>query len=162
MKIAIGCDHRGYEAKELIRNLLQRIGHDVVDCGTNESKSCDYPGFAVPTATAVASKQADCGILICGSGIGMSITANKVSGIRAALCHDELTAQMSRKHNDANVLCLPAMLINDPLISRIVETWLNTEFEGGRHIRRVNKMMEAENIKIQPCPNTPDPSEQLT
>ena len=144
MKIAVACDHRGYEAKELIKSHLQRNGHEVQDFGTNESKSCDYPDYAIPAAKAVAQKEADRGILVCGSGIGMSITANKISGIRAALCYDELTAQMSRKHNDANMLCLPAMLINDPLITRIVETWLETEFEGGRHERRVQKMMEAE------------------
>ncbi|MBN1764175.1 MAG: ribose 5-phosphate isomerase B [Sedimentisphaerales bacterium] len=148
MKIAVGCDHRGYEAKELIKSILQRNGHEVLDFGANESKSCDYPDFGIPTAKSVASHESDLGILICGSGIGMSITANKIKGIRAALCHDELTAQMSRQHNDANILCLPAMLINDPLISRIVETWLNTEFEHGRHERRVQKMMEAENVEI--------------
>ncbi|MBN2209874.1 MAG: ribose 5-phosphate isomerase B [Sedimentisphaerales bacterium] len=148
MKIAIACDHRGYEAKELIKSLLQRSGHEVQDFGANESKSSDYPDYAIPASKAVAGQQADRGILICGSGIGMSITANKIRGIRAALCHDELTAQMSRKHNNANILCLPAMLINDPLVTRIVETWLNTEFEGGRHERRVEKMMAAENI----CP----------
>ena len=146
MKISIACDHRGYEAKELIKSILQRNGHEVVDFGTNESKICDYPDFCIPAAQAVSSQQADRGILICGSGIGMSITANKIKGIRAALCHDEITAQMSRKHNNANMLCLPAMLINDPLITRIVETWLATDFEGGRHDRRVQKMMEAENL----------------
>ncbi len=144
MKIAIGCDHRGYEAKELIKSILKRCGHEIIDFGTNESKSCDYPDYAIPTSKAVASNEADMGFLICGSGIGMSITANKIKGVRAALCHDELTAQMSRKHNDANVLCLPAMLVNDPLINRIVETWLTTEFESGRHGRRVEKMMQAE------------------
>ncbi|MBN2376508.1 MAG: ribose 5-phosphate isomerase B [Sedimentisphaerales bacterium] len=144
MKIALACDHRGYEAKELIKSLLTRSGHEVIDFGTDESKSCDYPDFAIPAATAVSKKEADRGVLICGSGIGMSITANKIAGIRAALCHDELTAQMSRKHNDANILCLPAMLVNDPLITRIIESWLSTEFEGGRHIKRVEKMMEAE------------------
>ena len=146
MKIAIACDHRGYEAKELIKGLLRRLGHEVTDFGANESKSCDYPDYAIPASLTVAKKEADRGILICGSGIGMSITSNKVDGVRAALCHDELTAQMSRKHNDANVLCLPAMLINDPLITRIVETWLTTEFESGRHDRRVQKMMAAEKL----------------
>ena len=146
MKIAVANDHRGYEAKELIKSLLQRKGHEVIDFGTSESKSCDYPDYAVPASLAVARQEADLGILICGSGIGMSITANKVPGIRAALCHDELTATMSRKHNDANVLCLPAMLLNDPLVTRIVETWLAAEFEGGRHGRRVEKMMEVDKI----------------
>jgi len=116
MKIAIACDHRGYEAKELIKNMLQRTGHEVIDFGTNESKSCDYPDYAIPASLMVARKEVDRGILICGSGVGMSMTANKIPGIRAALCHDELTARMSRQHNDANVLCLPAMLVNDPLI----------------------------------------------
>jgi len=146
MKIAVGGDHRGYEAKELIKSILHRVGHEVIDFGTNESKSCDYPDFGIPVALHVARKQVDMGILVCGSGVGMSMTANKIRGIRAALCHDELTAKMSRTHNDANVLCLPAMLVNDPLITRIVETWLNTEFQGGRHTRRVQKIMEAENI----------------
>lgn len=144
MKIAVACDHRGYEAKEVIKSFLQRADHVVHDFGTNESKSCDYPDFAIPAAQSVSQGQADRGILICGSGIGMSITANKITGVRAALCHDELTAQMSRQHNNANVLCLPAMLINDPLITRIVEIWLAAEFEGGRHERRVQKMMAAE------------------
>ncbi len=144
MKIAIACDHRGYEAKELIKGLLQRAGHEVQDFGTHESKSCDYPDYGIPAAVAVAKREADRGVLICGSGIGMSITANKVRGIRAALCQDELTTQIARKHNDANILCLPAMLVNDPLITRIVDSWLTTEFEGGRHVRRVEKMMEAE------------------
>jgi len=147
MKVAVGGDHRGYEAKELVKSILQRNGHEAIDFGTNESKSCDYPDYAIPVSLAVARKEADLGILICGSGLGMSMTANKIRGIRAALCHDELTAQMSREHNDANVLCLPAMLVNDPLITRIVETWLNTEFGGGRHVRRVQKIMEAENIQ---------------
>ena len=146
MRIAVGSDHRGYEAKELIKSILGRKGHEVIDFGADESKSCDYPDYAVPAALAVANKEADRAILICGSGIGMSITANKIPGIRAALCHDELTAQMSRKHNNANILCLPAMLINDPLINRIVEQWLVAEFEGGRHERRVEKMMAAEKI----------------
>ncbi|MBN1435509.1 MAG: ribose 5-phosphate isomerase B [Sedimentisphaerales bacterium] len=144
MRISIACDHRGYEAKEYLKNILQRAGHEVTDFGTNDSKSCDYPDHAIPASRAVADGLADMGILICGSGIGMSITANKVHGIRAALCHDELTAQMSRKHNNANVLCLPAMLINDPLMASIAETWLATEFEGGRHEVRLNKMMELE------------------
>ncbi len=144
MKIAIACDHRGYEAKELIKNMLGRAGHEVIDFGTNESKSCDYPDYGIPASLTVARKEVDRGVLICGCGVGMSMTANKIPGIRAALCHDELTARMSRQHNNANVLCLPAMLVNDPLIIRIVESWLKTEFEGGRHERRVQKVMDAE------------------
>ena len=148
MKVSIGCDHRGYEAKELIKSLLQRAGHEIIDCGANETKSCDYPDYAIPTSLAVARGEADRGILICGSGIGMSITANKIAGVRAALCHDELAAELSRKHNDANVLCLPAMLVNDMLITRIIETWMSAEFEGGRHQVRVDKMMSAEKMYL--------------
>lgn len=144
MKIAIASDHRGYEAKELIKSLLKKTGHEVEDFGTSESKSCDYPDYALPACNAVASGQADNGILICGSGIGMSIVANKVKGIRAALCQDEMFVQTAREHNDANVLCLPAMLVNDSLLNRIVDSWLNTEFQGGRHQRRVEKIHEIE------------------
>ena len=154
MKIALGSDHRGYEAKELIKSLLQRSGHEVIDFGTDESRVCDYPDFGIPAALAVSKGQADRAVLICGSGVGMSITANKIPGIRAALCQDELTAQMSRKHNDANILCLPAMLVNDPLIVRIAESWINSEFEGGRHINRVEKMMAAEKYSHGAEPKT--------
>jgi len=152
MKIAIGCDHRGYEAKELIKSHLQRGGHEVIDFGANESKSCDYPDFAIPASVAVRDQEAQRGILICGSGLGMVMTANKIKGIRAALCHDELMAQMSRSHNDANVLCLPAMLVNEPLITKIVDTWMKTDFAEGesRHQRRVAKMMEAEELDCSP------------
>ncbi len=146
MKIALACDHRGFEAKELIKSALQRAGHEVHDFGTNESKSCDYSDFAIPASLAVRDKEMDRGILICGSGLGMCMTANKVKGIRAALCQDELMAQMSRSHNDANVLCLPAMLISGQLVTRIVEVWLETTFDSGRHDRRVKKMMEAEDF----------------
>lgn len=155
MKIALGSDHRGYEAKELIKSLLQRSGHEVIDFGTEESRVCDYPDYGIPASLAVSNGQADRAVLICGSGVGMSITANKIPGIRAALCQDELTAQMSRKHNDANILCLPAMLINDPLITKIAESWINAEFEGGRHIKRVEKMMAAEQYCRQADANTP-------
>ncbi|MBN2843326.1 MAG: ribose 5-phosphate isomerase B [Sedimentisphaerales bacterium] len=144
MKIAIASDHRGYEAKELIKSLLKKTGHEVIDYGTSESKSCDYPDYALPACQAVASGEADNGILICGSGIGMSIVANKVKGIRAALCQDEMFVQTAREHNNANVLCLPAMLVNDSLLNRIVDSWLNTPFQGGRHERRVEKIIEIE------------------
>ena len=163
MNIAIACDHRGYEAKELIKSILQRAGHEVTDFGTNESKSCDYPDFAIPATLTVARREMDRAVLICGSGIGMSITANKIPGIRAALCHDELTARMSRQHNDANILCLPAMLVNDPLIVRIVDSWLTTEFEGGRHERRVQKIMDAEKTYkcLEDVINSPDTVEKV-
>ncbi len=148
MKIAIGSDHRGYEAKERIKALLQGLGLNVTDMGTHSTQPCDYPdpGFAV--AQAVARGEVERGVLFCGSGIGMSITANKVHGVRAALCHDELTAQMSRRHNDANVLCLPADLVGDALMQGIVRMWLNTEFEGGRHARRVEKIVAYESDHV--------------
>ena len=142
MKVALACDHRGYEAKELIKSHLQRSGYDVQDFGTHESKSCDYPDFCIPASRAVQTKEVEWGILICGSGLGMCMTANKIKGIRAALCYDELMAQMSRKHNNANILCLPAMLINEQLATKIVDIWLSTEFEAGRHSRRVNKLSD--------------------
>ncbi len=150
MKIAIGSDHRGFYAKQRLIDLLGLRGHEVTDFGTDNNNSCDYPDSAYPTAISVRDGKADKGILLCGSGIGMSIAANKVQGIRAALCHDELTAEMSRRHNDANVLCLPADLVGEELLKRIVEIWVETEFEGGRHGRRVEKVMEFE-AKTNEC-----------
>lgn len=144
MKIAIGSDHRGFEAKERIKALLHELNAEVIDHGTNSRDACDYPDLALAVAQDVASGRADRGILLCGSGVGMSITANKVKGIRAALCHDELTVQLSRRHNDANVLCMPADLVGDALMRSMVRTWLATEFEGGRHARRVGKILEYE------------------
>jgi len=144
MKIVLGSDHRGYQSKERLKQFLTDQGHDVVDCGTTSETSADYPDYAIPACLMVAGKKADRGILMCGSGIGMTMTANKVAGIRAALCHDELTAEMSRRHNDANVLCLAADLLGDELIRRMVEVWLAAPFDAGRHARRVQKMMSAE------------------
>ena len=141
MKIAIAADHRGHAVKEKITVLLHEQGHEVLDMGTNSAASCDYPDLAYPAAKAVADDTAGRAILICGSGIGMDICANKVQGVRAALCHDELTAQMSRRHNNANVLCLASDVLGEELMRRIVDSWLKTEFEdGGRHERRVRKM----------------------
>jgi ribose 5-phosphate isomerase B len=144
VKIAIGSDHRGYSTKEKIKEMLVSKGHEVLDFGTSAPNGCDYPDMAYPTCKAVKCGDAELGILLCGSGIGMSISANKVRGIRAALCHDELTAEMSRRHNNANILCLPADLIGEELTRRIVEVWLRTPFEGGRHERRVRKIGEYE------------------
>ena len=144
MNIVLGSDHRGYHIKERLKVFLTQKGHVVADCGAHADSSSDYPDFAVPACLKVASGEADRGILMCGSGIGMTITANKVAGIRAALCHDELTAEVSRRHNDANVLCLAADLLGDEIIRRMVEVWLNAPFDAGRHARRVQKMMAAE------------------
>jgi len=150
MKIALGADHRGFVAKTHIRELLQEMGEDVVDFGTESSKPTDYPDPGYAAASAVQKGECDVGVLFCGSGIGMSITANKLHGVRAALCHDELTAEMSRRHNNANVLCLPADLVGDSLMRRIVEVWLKTPFEGGRHKRRIDKISEIENKQCEP------------
>jgi ribose 5-phosphate isomerase B len=144
MKIAIGSDHRGYEVKRRIVTLLQRLGHEVVDVGPSSSDSVDYPDFAYEVAEAVSAKRVDRGILICGTGIGMCIAANKVRGVRAAPCHDSITAEMSRRHNDANVLCLSADLLGGELLDRMVRIWLETGFEGGRHARRVAKIVQIE------------------
>lgn len=140
MRIAISSDHRGFAAKGKITAQLKGLGHDVEDFGCSSSASCDYPDHAFSAAENVAGGGADLGILICGTGIGMSITANKVRGIRASLCHDELTAELARRHNNANILCLPADLVGEELIKRVVDVWINTPFDGGRHKRRLDKI----------------------
>ena len=144
MKIAIGSDHRGYDAKRRIVTLLQRTGQEVLDVGPQSADSVDYPDFAFQVAQAVSEGRVDRGILICGTGIGMCIAANKVPGVRAVPCHDSITAEMSRRHNDANVLCISADLLGEELIERMVRIWLETDFEGGRHARRVDKIMRFE------------------
>ena len=144
MRIAVGSDHRGFEVKRRIVALLQRFNHEVRDFGPASSESVDYPDFAFEVARAVNEGQVERGILVCGTGIGMCIAANKVKGVRAAPCHDSITAEMSRRHNDANILCLSADLLGDELIDRMVRIWLETEFEGGRHARRVEKITRFE------------------
>jgi ribose 5-phosphate isomerase B len=147
MKIAVGSDHRGFDSKELVRNIVTQLGHEVVDFGATSNDPVDYPDMAYRAATAVAQGQAERAILACGTGIGMSIAANKIHGIRAALCHDELSAQISRDHNDANVLCISGDLVGEVLLRKIVEVWLSTDFSGGRHQRRVNKISAIEQGK---------------
>ena len=144
MKIAIGSDHRGFEAKQRLSHFLRELGHEVLDFGATGPESSDYPDFAIPAAEAVRSGQAERGVLLCGTNIGMCIAANKVKGIRAAPCHDTITAEMSRRHNDANVLCMSADLLGEQLLERMVRIWLQTEFEGGRHARRVEKITRYE------------------
>jgi len=144
MKIAIGSDHRGYEVKQRIITALQQLGHEVLDVGPYRRESVDYPDFAFQVATVVGEGRVDRGVLICGTGIGMCIAANKVHGVRAAPCHDSITAEMSRRHNNANVLCLSADLLGEELIDRMARIWLETEFEGGRHARRVDKITRFE------------------
>jgi len=140
MKIAVGSDHRSFEAKERIKAIIAELGHECVDFGTNDNNPVDYPDPAYLAAKAVSQKEVDRAILACSTGIGMSIAANKVREVRAALCHDELSAAISRDHNDANVLCLSGDQIGEVLLRKIVEVWLDTEFSGGRHHRRVRKI----------------------
>jgi ribose 5-phosphate isomerase B len=140
MKIALGNDHRGFEAKKRLLAVLQGLGHEVEDLGAGGPESCDYPDLAFLVAEAVAAGKVERGILLCGTGIGMCMAANKVPGVRAAVCHDRITAEMSRRHNDANVLCLSADLLGKDVIERMVKIWLETQFEGGRHARRVEKI----------------------
>ena len=144
MRIAIGNDHRGAEVKSKVVRVLTQLGHEVVDDGPNDGESVDYPDYASVVAHRVAEGDADRGILICGTGIGMSIAANKVPGVRAATVEDEVTAEISRRHNDLNVLCLSADLLGHRNIDRVIEVWLSTEFEGGRHARRIAKISELE------------------
>jgi ribose 5-phosphate isomerase B len=147
MKIAIASDHRGFAIKGKILTLIAEMGHEAVDLGTDSPESVDYPDFAAKVARLISEKVADRGILICGTGMGMCITANKFPGVRACTCHDDLTAEMSRRHNDANVLCLSADLLGDRLVNRMVELWLKTEFEAGRHARRIEKISRLEETR---------------
>lgn len=145
MRIAISADHRGSDVLPHIVNMLEQDGHSVVRIRPCEAgKMCDYPDMAYEVGEKVASGETDRGILVCGSGIGMCIAANKVRKVRAAPVHDEIGAEISRRYNDANVLCLAADLLGLRVIERIVQTWLRTEFEGGRHARRVNKITAIE------------------
>jgi ribose 5-phosphate isomerase B len=147
MKVAVGSDHRGFDIKQQIKAIATELGHECVDVGTDDNNPVDYPDLAYLAATAVSKKEADRAILACATGIGMSMAANKVHGIRAALCHDELSAQISRDHNNANVLCLSADQIGAVLLRKMVEVWLSTEFSGGRHERRVKKIAAIEEGK---------------
>ena len=144
MKIVIGSDHRGFNVKTRLVELLRQQGHDVIDEGTNCSDSCDYPDIAAQVAAKVSNQEADRAVLICGTGIGMQITANKFPGVRATVCHDEIEAEMSRRHNDTNVLCLSGDLVAERRVESLVRTWLGTEFEGGRHARRLDKIRAIE------------------
>lgn len=144
MNIVIGSDHRGVEIKRRLLDFLRSLGHDVLDVGTEGAESVDYPDFAYEVARRVGIGERERGMLICGTGIGMSITANKVRGVRAAACQDVLTAEMSRRHNDANVLCLSADLIGEDQMMQMIRIWLDTPFEGGRHARRIEKIAKIE------------------
>lgn len=144
MKFAIGSDHGGIHLKEHIKNYLIGKGIEVIDKGTYTEESCDYPEYAEKVAKAVVGGEVDKGILVCGTGLGISIAANKVKGIRAAVCSDVFSAKMSREHNDANILCMGERVVGVGLAEMMVDVWLETEFAGGRHSRRVEKMMALE------------------
>lgn len=148
MRIAIGCDHRGLNLKMAIMELLSELGHEYEDLGCYDTGSVDYPDTGGKVAQAVAKRRVDHGILVCSTGIGMSIAANKVPGVRAALCHDTFSAQRSRAHNDANVLCLGEWVVGEGLAKEIVKAYLSAEFEGGRHARRLEKVRALEEGKL--------------
>ena len=150
MKIAIGADHAGWELKEEIKTLLTALGHEPADYGAFNEESVDYPDFGIPVAEAVSTGRAERGIAICGTGIGMSIVANKFRGVRAALCHDLFTARMSREHNDANILIIGGRTTEVGLAKAMVEEWLNTQFQGGRHQRRLEKIKKLEEKNYNP------------
>ena len=142
--IALACDHGAYALKEKVKQHLDQLGYDYKDFGTYSEDSCDYPDFAGPAAQAVASGECGCGIVMCTTGIGVSITANKVKGIRCALLSDLMSARLTRQHNNTNMMALGAGVVGEKLALEIIDTWLDTEFEGGRHQRRVDKMMAYE------------------
>jgi len=148
MKISIGSDHAGFELKEIIKDHLQKKGYEVVDKGTYSKESVDYPLFGEAVGRSVSEGETDRGIVICGTGIGISISANKIKGVRAALCTNEYMARMSRKHNDANVLALGSRVLGIDLALSIVDTFLSTDFEGGRHERRVHLIQNIEKINL--------------
>lgn len=154
MKIAVASDHRGFNIKQRILSQLAELHHEPVDFGPSTADICDYPDFGSKAALSVSRGEVDRAILICGSGNGMSIVANKFKGVRAALCHDELSAEMSRRHNDANVMCLSADLVGERQASRMIELWLATPFEGGRHARRIAKIAAFEQSNESQPPTT--------
>ncbi|HQK83094.1 MAG TPA: ribose 5-phosphate isomerase B [Atribacter sp.] len=144
MKIALGCDHGGFELKEDLKNFLIEQGYEVIDYGTNSPEMIDYPDIAFPLAKDVAKGKCERGIICCGTGVGVSIAANKVHGIRAANCHDTFSARASREHNNANILTLGGRVIGKGLAQEIVQVWLKSEFIEGRHLRRINKISDYE------------------
>ena len=148
MKVAAGWDHRGRKFRETVERVVRELGHEFADMGAQTDISSDYPDFAVQVGESVGRGEFDRGVLICGTGIGMSIAANKVAGVRAAAVHDEESARLSRAHNDSNVLCIGQAIAETPALEKIVKVWLNTKHDGGRHARRVNKIMEYERRKL--------------
>lgn len=151
MKVVLASDHRGYQLKDSLKKFLEERKMEFLDVGTFSADSVDYPDFAMLAAEKVSHGDYDRGILICGSGIGMCIVANKFPGVRAAVCHDVSAAEMSRKHNDSNMLGLGADVINEELARKILYVWLETKFEGGRHLRRIQKISEIESRLGKHC-----------
>ena len=151
MKVVLASDHRGYRLKESLKTFLEEKGVEFFDVGTFSDDSVDYPDFAMLAAEKVSHGDYARGIFICGSGIGMCVVANKFPGVRAAVCHDVSSAEMSRKHNDSNILGLGADVINEELARKILQVWLETKFEGGRHLRRVQKISEIESRLMKNC-----------
>lgn len=145
MKIAVACDHGGYRLKNVLINEMKEQGYEVVDYGCYNEESCDYPDYASQAAKAVASGECDKGVVVCGTGIGVSITCNKIDGIRCALVHDVFSAKATRAHNDSNILAMGQRVIGEGLALEILNTWLHTEYEGGRHDVRIKKLMDLEN-----------------
>ncbi len=146
MKISMGADHAGYPLKEHIKEYLTQKGHEVVDFGTHSTESCDYADFGVPAAQALARGEVDRAILVCSTGIGISMGANKVKGVRCALCSEPLSAELTRRHNDANCLAMGGNMIGPGMAEQIVDVFLSTPFDGGRHQRRVDKVMAVEKL----------------
>ncbi|MCX7421484.1 MAG: ribose 5-phosphate isomerase B [Planctomycetia bacterium] len=145
MKIAVASDHRGVQVKQKILRQLADMGIEAIDLGPANTDRVDYPDYAAKVAKAITGHEVERGILVCGTGIGMSIAANRYHGVRAALCHDDMTAEMSRRHNDSNVLCLSADLLGEQLITRMTEVWVKTQFEGGRHQERLDRLEQNSN-----------------
>lgn len=144
MKIAIACDHGGYRLKEVLKASMIAQGYEVIDFGTNSEDSVDYPDYAYKAAKAVADKECERGVVVCGTGIGVSIVANKVDGIRCALVHDLFSAKATRQHNNTNMIAMGGRVIGEGLALEILNTWLHTDYEGGRHDQRIEKMMAIE------------------
>ncbi len=145
MKIAIGNDHAATELKFIIKEYVEGMGHEVINFGTDDNESCDYPAYGKKVGEAVVNGEADCGILICGTGVGISIAANKVKGVRAAVCSDVATAHLVKEHNNANIIAFGARIVGVELAKDIVKTYLEAEFEGGRHQRRIDMIHDIEN-----------------
>lgn len=160
ISIAIASDHRGFQLKARLIQSLAEHGFEAQDAGTEDDQACDYPDYGCRVAEMVSTGQIDRGILICGTGIGMSIVANKYPGVRAASAHDEVMVEISRRHNDVNILCLPGDLIGSRDIGEIVLMWLQTEFDGGRHAARIEKIRLLENERLGDQTNSPDSKDQ--